>query len=274
MILEKNDISLYYEVRGEGEALVLIHGLIVDAELYENAAKMLSHFYKVITFDRRGNSRSRFKDGFQPEFSMDKQADDIKDLLDELGIERAYMAGASAGAALGAHFLCRYPEMVEHLIMFEPAMLSMVLDSDPEAAAWVDQLFTKVNKGKLNSAMMSFVNSIGEPDLRGPAKTIEDSIRQLENMDYAFKTEFPELIKYSPDIDYLRLNSSKITIAAGEKSEGSKYHKLAGLLAERTGKKLLFFPGGHNLPSDLPEEFAICIIGTLELVKKSVKAPF
>ena len=42
MILEKNGISLYYEVRGEGAPLLLIHGVVVDAWLFERTAKILS----------------------------------------------------------------------------------------------------------------------------------------------------------------------------------------------------------------------------------------
>ena len=62
MVLDKEDVSLYYEVRGSGEALILIHGVIVDAGLYENAAELLAQHYRVITYDRRGISRSRLKD--------------------------------------------------------------------------------------------------------------------------------------------------------------------------------------------------------------------
>ena len=58
MYLEKEDVSLYYEVQGTGEPLILIHGVIVDADLYSQASSLLARYFRVVTYDRRGNSRS------------------------------------------------------------------------------------------------------------------------------------------------------------------------------------------------------------------------
>ena len=58
MFLDTEDVNLYYEVKGEGEPLLLVHGVVVDAGLYDEAAKLLAKQYKVITYDRRGSSRS------------------------------------------------------------------------------------------------------------------------------------------------------------------------------------------------------------------------
>ncbi len=109
MFLEKEDVSLYYEVRGDGDPLILIHGVMVDAGLFERTAELLSRFYRVVTYDRRGNSRSILR--AEQAFSMDDQAADILALMDHLGIGSAYFAGASAGAAVGQHFLSLYPEI-------------------------------------------------------------------------------------------------------------------------------------------------------------------
>ena len=59
MYLEKENVSLYYEVHGEGDPLILIHGVIVDADLYRETAKLLSKYYKVILYDRRGSGKIR-----------------------------------------------------------------------------------------------------------------------------------------------------------------------------------------------------------------------
>ena len=61
MFIEKDDVSLYYEVRGNGDPLILIHGVIVDAGLYEEAARLLAGRFRVVTYDRRGYSRSVFR---------------------------------------------------------------------------------------------------------------------------------------------------------------------------------------------------------------------
>ena len=267
MFLEKEDVSLYYEVRGEGEPLILIHGLIVDAELFENTAEILSRSYKVITFDRRGNSRSRYKDGAAARFSMEAQSEDIKDLMNHLEIESAYIAGASAGATLGQYFLSQYQERVKHLIMYEPAILSLMVKLNPETDKWVKGMEELIAKKRFNTLLLRFAESIGQPDPRSPARAPENSIRQMENMEYAFTQEFPGLIKYEPDYDNMEANAEKITVAAGEKSEGTTYRNGAGIVAEMVGRELLYFPGGHNMPFELPKEFAVSIAGTLALIK-------
>ena len=138
MILKRDHGEVYYEVYGEGEPLLLIHGVIVDAAFYEKTAQILSRHYKVICYDRRGYSRSKSEN--LTEYHMEEQAGDILALLNELGIERVKIAGASAGAVIGQYFLCNYPDRVEHLIMHEPAMLGHMLEEDEEFAKWAQDI--------------------------------------------------------------------------------------------------------------------------------------
>lgn len=262
MYLEKEDVSLYYEVRGTGKPLVLIHGVIVDAGLFERAAELLAKHFQVITFDRRGNSRSRLRE--EKSFCMDAQADDIRDLLDALGVESADLAGCSAGAVIGQHFLQRYPERVRHLILFEPAMLGMMM-GEPELKKWVEDMNQLVEKRKFCSAVLKFAEHIGSFDKRSPAKNPEASMREMGNHQYALTVEFPGLVDYVPDLEKLKRHAEKLTVAAGEKSGATVYARAAGELAEKLGKKVLYYPGYHNLPYDLPEEFAVSVLGTLML---------
>ena len=262
MYLKKENTNIYYEVRGRGDALVLIHGVITDSAMFDQTAEYLSRFYNVIWYDRRGNSRS--STGTKV-FDIGQQTDDIRDLLDELGIESAYIAGASAGAVIGLDFLIKYPERVRHLIMYEPAMLGQMLKDDPEFREWSEKTEALVEAGKLNSALLRFAAHIGPADSRSPVRSEEDSLRELGNLEYAMTAEIPGLLEYDPDPGLICLHGDKITVAAGEKSGDTAYVKEAKHLAEILGKKLLYYPGGHNLPYDLSEEFAACVLGTFML---------
>lgn len=51
----------------------------------------------------------------------------------------------------------------------------------------------------------------------------------------------------------------------GEKSADGSYPTAAKRFAELVGARLLYFPGYHNLPEDLPEEFAVCVLGALKI---------
>lgn len=262
MYLEKKEVSLYYEVRGEGEPLLLIHGAIVDADLYRRSAELLARFYRVITFDRRGSSRSVCKG--ERTFCLQDQVDDIRDLLDALGIESAYVFGASAGAAIGQCFLQTYPERVRHLIMYEPAMHAVMMD-EPDVREWIEQMQDLIRRRKYNTAVLQFARHIASFDERSPKRDPETSCREIGNHEYMLTQEFPAQISYQPDMEKLKAAAAKITVAAGEKSGNTVYVRTALRLGEILGKKVLYYPGYHNLPYDLPREFAMCVLGTLML---------
>jgi len=177
MYLNKDNTGIYYEVSGEGESLILIHGVITDSSLFEEASRILSSAFRVITYDRRGNSRSRI-DGTDPDhaaFSLEEQAEDIRVLMDELGIDEAYIAGVSAGAVIGEYFLEKYPARVRHLIMYEPAMLGHMMREDAEFADWSQKTEALLKAGKINSALMRFSRHLGPADTRSPARSEEVS---------------------------------------------------------------------------------------------------
>src|SRR4051794_22504232 len=93
---------LYTERAGNGPPLLLISGGGGDAGMYEDVVPLLAERYTVLTYDRRGNSRSRFT---EPDAAVDvaAQAGDAVAILDHYGVDGAYVFGSSGGAifALG-----------------------------------------------------------------------------------------------------------------------------------------------------------------------------
>lgn len=259
MYLEKEDFSLYYEVLGEGEPLLLIHGVIVDGGLYEEGAKILSRDFKVICYDRRGNSRSAFREKKQRTFTMEEQAEDIKDLLDALSIEKTSIFGASAGAAIGLFFMAKYPERVNHLIMYEPASLSLIIREDASVRVWRQEMAELIARKKYNRALLGFSESIGAADPAGRVKTTEESMREFGNIEYAMTTELPGTLSYEPDLEKMYVMRDKITIAMGVLHPETVYHRISSKLAEQIGTEPQIFPGGHNFPFEQPEKFAECV---------------
>ena len=124
-----------------------------------------------------------------------------------------------------------------------------------------------IDAKKYNMALLRFSEHIGMPDSRSPKKSEEVSLREMNNIEYAFTVEIPSLLKYQPELDEMYHEADKITITVGEKSGYTVYVQEALRLAGKIGKKVLYYPGGHNLPYDLPVEFAICLIGTFCIFK-------
>jgi pimeloyl-ACP methyl ester carboxylesterase len=114
--------TLYYEVRGAGPVLLLICGGIYDAAGYAGLAGRLADHYTVVTYDRRGNSRSPL-DGPPERQSIEVHGDDAHRILTAVGVtgnESADVFGNSSGAEIGLELAARHPEQVRTLVAHEP----------------------------------------------------------------------------------------------------------------------------------------------------------
>lgn len=90
---------IYYEVRGEGEPLVLVYGIACIVNHWHHQIEYFSKKYKVITFDLRGHQKSN-PIGDMNHLTMDALAKDILGLLKHLKISKAHFAGHSFGAPI------------------------------------------------------------------------------------------------------------------------------------------------------------------------------
>lgn len=117
--VKANEITLYYEIHGAGEPLLLISGLNSDHTLYRTIMPRLAEKYQVIIFDNRGVGQSDKPD---VPYTIEMMADDTAGLLRELGIERAHILGASMGGRIAADLALRYPQLVKSLILVSTGM--------------------------------------------------------------------------------------------------------------------------------------------------------
>jgi 3-oxoadipate enol-lactonase len=109
-----NGIELYYEAHGDGPALVLAHGGGGNHLSWWQQVPEFSKHYRCVTFDHRGFGFSHdLNDGPGP----DAFVEDLRQLLDHLGMARAALAGQSMGGWTVLGFAAKYPERVDALIL-------------------------------------------------------------------------------------------------------------------------------------------------------------
>lgn len=108
------DIKLNYIDKGTGEPLILLHGNGEYLEYFEHQIEYFSKEYRVIALDTRGHGKS--PRGEAP-FTIRQFADDLKDFMDELGIEKAHVLGFSDGGNIAMIFAMKYPERVNKVIL-------------------------------------------------------------------------------------------------------------------------------------------------------------
>lgn len=107
---ELNGTRIYYEVIGDGQPLVFLHSGLTNSQMWDAQWEVVAQHFRAIRYDLRGFGWSRMPPGpFSPR-------EDLYQLLRFLGIERAYLVGASMGGQLAIDFTLEHPEMVAALI--------------------------------------------------------------------------------------------------------------------------------------------------------------
>ncbi len=107
---------LHVDISGTGPPLVLLHGFTLDLHSWDDNLPALAAHHRVVRYDQRGMGRSPL-----PAHGPVSHVDDLVGLLDELGIERACIAGLSVGASYALELAVAHPERVERLVLVSPS---------------------------------------------------------------------------------------------------------------------------------------------------------
>ena len=108
------NITLYYQEKGKGEVLVLLHGNSDNSNYFVNQIEYFKDQYRVIAIDTRGHGKS--PRGDMP-FTISQFADDLNNFLNKLNIDKITLLGFSDGANIGMKFALKYPEKLNALIL-------------------------------------------------------------------------------------------------------------------------------------------------------------
>jgi 3-oxoadipate enol-lactonase len=111
---ESENESLYFESYGEGEPLILCHGLGGNHAIWYQQVPALARHYRVVTWDQRGFARSSNRSAKAGPGAAVK---DLKALLDHLKIESAHLIGQSMGGWAVLGFALDAPERTQSLVL-------------------------------------------------------------------------------------------------------------------------------------------------------------
>jgi pimeloyl-ACP methyl ester carboxylesterase len=133
--VEVNGMQMYYEVSGEGEPLVVLHGAYMNIPTMGAIVGKLAETHKVYAIEFQGHGRTTDID--RP-ITYPNLADDVAVFMDKVGLEKADVFGYSMGAAAGLQLAIRHPERVSKLIA-----ASVAYDEkgwQPEFRAFIPQM--------------------------------------------------------------------------------------------------------------------------------------
>ena len=169
-LAEVNGASLYYETVGAGEPVVLLHAGIADRRMWDRQLEAIAERYRVLRFDRRGFGRSSLTDGPYAHH------EDLRGLLDGLGIERASLVGCSMGGAAAIDFALRYPERIRAMVLVGSAVSGAESD-EPPPKEW-DELVAADEAGDLERVSELEVRIWVDGPYRSPEE-VDPAVRDL-----------------------------------------------------------------------------------------------
>jgi pimeloyl-ACP methyl ester carboxylesterase len=158
--LQHGGVTLAALESGAGTPVVLLHGLTATRRYVVMGSRTLERSgHRVIAYDARGHGRSSPAPAPQ-QYGYDALGADLVAVLDQLGVERAVLAGASMGAHTALWLALRAPERVAGLVVITPGFDPDTNDDPARLARW-DALADGLERGGVDG----FIAAYGEPDV-------------------------------------------------------------------------------------------------------------
>jgi pimeloyl-ACP methyl ester carboxylesterase len=260
--------DLYYERRGDGPPLLLVVGGGGDCGYFAAMADRLASTYTVLTYDRRGNSRSRLH-ADPVAMDMAQQSDDAIAVLRANGFASSRVFGNGGGATIALDLLARYPRRVRAAVVYEPPVPRVLPDPVPTLAICDDVECCLATDG-WRAAFTMFQQRAGgiEPDGSHPLTAMlepqgviasgpaHDLMRRVsQNREYAMRYELYSFLDYLPDFDQIAAGNARVALGAGA-GTADEAAAISVETAERLGVECVQFSGGHAAPFELPAVFA------------------
>lgn len=248
---------IFWEARGAGSPVLLIPGTPGDGGQFDRLARELSSEHLVITYDRRGTSRSTPPDGWSAT-SLAEQAGDAADVLAAVGAGPALVFGTSNGAAIALELALRHPQRVARAILHEMPLMTVLADPKPVASAIGSIIDAAMRDGGPASALDAFLRfAFGEEIVDAWQPELRD--RLLANAEMVFSIEMPGFQSYRPDPKQLARCTVPISVMVGERQEAPFFREAARWLADRLETEVMASPGAHGPQFSCPDQLAAAI---------------
>lgn len=108
------DIDIHYSISGQGPWLTLSHSLATTMEMWQPQGAALGEHFTLLRYDTRGHGGTSAPPG---PYTLAQLADDVRGLLQHLGIERTHWLGLSMGGMVGQTLAIRHPGLLGRVVL-------------------------------------------------------------------------------------------------------------------------------------------------------------
>lgn len=151
-------MELFYREMGEGQPLVILHGLFGFSDNWQTQAKKFSDYYRVILVDLRNHGHSPWSDAF----SYALMVEDLKSLFDALNLTDVILLGHSMGGKVAMHFAQKYEDRLNKLIVVDMGVKSYPLHHEHILKAFHEIDLSKLSaRSEAEAILKQFIDSDG-----------------------------------------------------------------------------------------------------------------
>jgi pimeloyl-ACP methyl ester carboxylesterase len=259
---EVNDTRLYYEIVGKGHLLVLVHGFTEDTKMWNDQFEAFAKRFKVMRYDMRGFGKSSLPI-VGKEYSHTK---DLKALLNQLGIDYAYVIGSSMGGSVAVDFTLEYPEVTKALILADSSLEGFQNWSKTYLKPW-DAIWKEAKEKGVEAAKDLMMRT--NPNISRLAREKPDvALRKKQILsDYSgwhFVNADPCRYLDPPAIGRLQEIKIPTLIIVGER-DSPDFHRIASILNKKiqNSKRMTIKGAGHTPNMETPNEFNEVVLSFL-----------
>ncbi len=250
-----NGTRLYYEVSGSGDPLVLMHGFSLDTRMWAPQWEAFSRRHRVIRYDLRGFGRSAV-----PKEKGYRHHDDLRALLDWLGIPSAALLGHSTGGSIALDFAVSHPEAVHALVLFGAIAHGYVFS--PEFTAALQAIYASAQAEGIAAAKTSWLRLLAfQPEDPGA----EDELHRMV-ADYSgwhWLNADPVLPGEPPALGQLGTLRRPVLTLLGER-DVPDCHRIAAMVGQAVPAEHVVLAGlGHMANLEAPARFNDAVLSFL-----------
>jgi pimeloyl-ACP methyl ester carboxylesterase len=258
--------DLAYDKAGDGEFVILVHGSWVDHHDWDLVVSALAQDFYVITYDRRGHSKSTAPTG--QGYIKDDVAD-LAALIELVDQGPAHVVGHSMGGSIALKLAISRPELCRSVSVHEPSLLAL-LAIDPalapaltEVQARIESVVELLARGEHEAGAQRFIETVA----LGPGawKQLPEPAREtfIGNAP-TFLDEYRD-----PDQAYIELGSLRAYQGAVQLTQGEQSPPFFAAVADTLASvlpradRLIYRGAGHIPHVTHPDDFSRGLIGFL-----------
>jgi len=257
MNIQTNGISTYYELTGAGPWLTFSHSLATDVSMWQAQVSEYSKRFRVLTYETRGHGRTSAPEG---PYNLQMLADDLKALLDGLGIKQTHYVGLSMGGMIGQTFALKYPGMLSSMVLADTTSRY-----GPEAEAlWAARIKTALEQGMEPLVEPTLGRWLTEPFRAAhpdQVSRVGAMIRRTPVAGYVGCCHALPKINVTARLKEIR---APILVICGEQDMGTPVAMAEEIHRNAPGSELAIIPGAAHLSNlEQPEKFNQAVAGFL-----------